>query len=77
MQAEESRVSAAPGQKRSFDDMNTLTHGAHTFSTMAQRSDENIWDDFQSMMMSSGGNRGGVEQYLRCLPREPAVPPPQ
>lgn len=67
-QAEESRISsAAPGTKRSYDEMNTLTHGST--NNMSMRSDENIWDDFQSMMMSRGGNRGyGVEAFFQGPP---------
>lgn len=74
-QAEESRMTGIPtpasssGAKRSFEDMNTLTHGGssyHHHHQQASRSDGDIWDDFQSMMMSKGGNGGyGVESFFQ------------
>lgn len=73
-QAEESRI-VAPGTKRTYDDMNTLTHGSTNNNNLATRSDENIWDDFQSMMMGRGGNKGyGVEA---CFQNLQGIPPPE
>lgn len=61
-QAEESRISSDAGQtKRKFDDMNAMTHGASSFSSGGNN---NLWDDFQSMMMGRGGNQGSMENYL-------------
>ena len=60
-QAEESRISSH-GTKRSFDDMNTLTHGS---TNSMNRSDENIWDNFQSMMMGRGGIQGSQSDFAQ------------
>lgn len=63
-QAEESRISSDAGQtKRKFDDMNAMTHGASS-SFSSGGSTNNLWDDFQSMMMGRGGNQGSMENYL-------------
>ena len=71
-QAEESRVasSAIPsvgslaGEKRRYDDIG-MSHGATAMAPSAH-SDHDIWSEFQSMMMSVGGNRGvGVESCFQ------------
>lgn len=71
-QSEESRVSNVPassaGDKRKFEDIGT-THGAFT-----NHSDHDIWSEFQSMMMSSGGNRGVVDMAYQQQQFSGAVP---
>ena len=42
------------GDKRKFEEMG-MTHGSSSMQ------DSDIWSEFQSMMMSSGGNRGIVD----------------
>lgn len=66
-QSEESRMSSssvplplASGDKRKFDDIG-MTHGG----SQQQHSDHDIWSEFQSMMMSAGGNRGIVDVMYR------------
>ena len=61
-QSEESRMSNIPssGDKRKFDDIG-MTHGA---TASGSGGDHDIWSEFQSMMMSSGGNRRSSFQGL-------------
>lgn len=79
-QSEESRVSNVPasaataGEKRKFDDIGS-THGG-----FSSHPDHDIWSEFQSMMMNSGGNRGNVDvmyqsqQFSGTVPPAPSVP---
>lgn len=53
-QTEDSRMMSSSGEKRKYDDVGE-THGA------SSNADNDIWSEFQSMMMSSGGNRGIVD----------------
>ena len=71
-QSEESRLSASAnsavppvgsiaGEKRRYDDMGS-THGGSS----GNNGDHDIWSEFQSMMMSAGGNRGvGVDAFFQ------------
>jgi hypothetical protein len=60
-------VIGSAGDKRRYDDIG-MTHGnaANINNNMHNASDHDIWSEFQSMMMSVGGNRGhGVESFFQ------------
>jgi hypothetical protein len=62
--AEESRMASHASGKRSFEEMNTLTHGS---TNLTSRTNENLWDDFQSLMMGRGGIKGSQNDYLQMM----------